>query len=67
MLLCGSVRWNKPSYPQVAFGHSVYHSSVCYLSHEDRNRADPDGGEDGKELRGLGGGETIIRIYCVRK
>lgn len=32
----------------------------------DRKGGDPDGRRSGEELGGAEGGETIIRIYCVR-
>lgn len=33
----------------------------------DGKGTDLDGREVGEELRGVGGGETVIRIYCMRK
>jgi hypothetical protein len=33
----------------------------------DRRIVDLDRREDGEELRGIEGGETTIRMYCIRK
>jgi hypothetical protein len=32
-----------------------------------RKRVDPEGRRSGEELRGLQGGDTVIRIYCIKK
>lgn len=44
-----------------------YHSSDAYLFSKERKGTDADGREDGEELGGIEGRETVIRIYCLEK
>lgn len=44
-----------------------YILKAYFLLMRDRKGMDPEGGRGGEELGGLEGGDTVIRIYCIRK
>ena len=44
-----------------------YFLEVCSFLIRDRKGVDPEGKEGGKGLGEIEEGETIIRIYCMRK
>lgn len=39
---------------------------TCFLTREKMKDVDLDGSGGREEWRGVGGGETIIRIYCIK-
>jgi hypothetical protein len=56
--------------PPFLFGlfYCIYYWSldVCFLM-RDRKGTEPDGRGCEKELGGVGGGETVISLYCMKK
>ena len=47
--------------------HFFYSLDIYLVSNEKYKGVDIDGRGDQKDLRGTGGGETINKIYCMKK
>lgn len=55
-------------YSSLFLSYFIFYSLDIYLfSNEKYKGVDIDGREDQKDLRGTGGGETINKIYCMKK
>lgn len=44
-----------------------YSLDACLFLMRDRKGVDADRRQDGEELRRIGGGENIVRLYCMKK